>query len=234
MQITSVFLLTKQLIFTVRGKVMFSQACVKNSGGEGGRAWQGICMVGGVCVVGCSWQGACVVGACMAGACVVGGGMCGRGCVWQGVCVTGGVCGRGGGMRGRRDGHCSGRYASYWNAFLLHLGGHLQSSSGGWKRTHCVAQWIHFGRWPQPCREEAGSRCGSSAGDDNGGSRWQHCCCQRKQLVRFAKIIMLLRIFLQFWLSNFHRKKKLLKKSEIFTGWLRREGETIILQQVGY
>ena len=24
-----------------------------------------------------------------------------------------------GGMRGRRDGHCSGRYASYWNAFLL-------------------------------------------------------------------------------------------------------------------
>ena len=23
------------------------------------------------------------------------------------------------GVRGRRDGHCSGRYASYWNAFLL-------------------------------------------------------------------------------------------------------------------
>ena len=29
-----------------------------------------------------------------------------------GVCVTGGV-------HGRRDGHCSGWYASYWNAFLL-------------------------------------------------------------------------------------------------------------------
>ena len=28
------------------------------------------------------------------------------------------VCG-GGGVRGRRDGLCSGRYASYWNAFLL-------------------------------------------------------------------------------------------------------------------
>ena len=52
-----------------------------------------------------------------------------------GVCVAGGVHGRGmhgrgdvqgrqvhvwqGGMRGRRDGHCSRRYASYWNAFLL-------------------------------------------------------------------------------------------------------------------
>ena len=30
-----------------------------------------------------------------------------RGHVWQGD------------VRGRRDGHCSGRYASYWNAFLL-------------------------------------------------------------------------------------------------------------------
>ena len=47
------------------------------------------------------------------------GGMHGRGCawqghVWQGMCVVGrgGVC-------GRRDGHCSRQYASYWNAFLL-------------------------------------------------------------------------------------------------------------------
>ena len=126
-------------------------------------------MCGGVFVA-----GACVVEACMAGACVVGGH------VWQGVCVVGSVCGRGG-MRGRRDGHCSGRYASYWNAFLLHLGGHLQFSSGGWKRTHRVTQWIYFRRWPQPSGEEAGSRCGSSAGDDDGGSRWQHCYCQRKQ-----------------------------------------------------
>ena len=52
------------------------------------------------------------------------GGMHGRG-----VCMTGGVCSRGhvwhggvcvvGSMHGRRDGHCSGWYASYWNAFLL-------------------------------------------------------------------------------------------------------------------
>ena len=56
--------------------------------------------------------------------------------VWQGVYMVGGmhggwvcvVCGGGsmrdrgpcmaGGMGGRRDGHCSGRYASYWNALL--------------------------------------------------------------------------------------------------------------------
>ena len=31
----------------------------------------------------------------------------GRGCAWQG------------GVLGRRDGHCSGRYTSYWNAFLF-------------------------------------------------------------------------------------------------------------------
>ena len=41
------------------------------------------------------------------GACVAGGGGCMAG--------TGG----GGGMRARRDGHCSGRNTSNWNAFLL-------------------------------------------------------------------------------------------------------------------
>ena len=58
--------------------------------------------------------------------------MCDRGHAWQGDVRQGmctgdmhggdawqeGVC-MVGGMRGRRDGHCSGRYASYWNAFLL-------------------------------------------------------------------------------------------------------------------
>ena len=67
--------------------------------------------------------GMCGRGACMRGAWQGGhlwwGGMCGRG-----VCVAGGggMCGGGmhgkRGMRGRRDGHCSGRYASYRNAFL--------------------------------------------------------------------------------------------------------------------
>ena len=32
----------------------------------------------------------------------------------RGVCMAGG-----GGFRGRRDSHCSGQYASYWNAFLF-------------------------------------------------------------------------------------------------------------------
>ena len=69
--------------------------------------------------------GACVGG----GACVIGGGMRGRGHAWQGTCVAGGGghawlggrCAWRGGMRDRRDDHCSGRYASYWNAFLLYV-----------------------------------------------------------------------------------------------------------------
>ena len=63
-----------------------------------GHAWQ----------VGHAWQG----------------GVCGGGrMVWgmhgRGMCVAGGMHGRGGGVCGRRDGHCSGCYASYWNAFLF-------------------------------------------------------------------------------------------------------------------
>ena len=58
---------------------------------------------GGMHGKGHTWQAVCVVGACMAG------GMCGK---------EGGVHGKGN-MCGRRDGHCSGRYVSYWNAFLL-------------------------------------------------------------------------------------------------------------------
>ena len=30
-----------------------------------------------------------------------------------------GVCGEGGSVRGWRDGHCNGQYASYWNASLF-------------------------------------------------------------------------------------------------------------------
>ena len=46
--------------------------------------------------MGRAWLGACIAG----------------GDVWQRGCVARG-------MRGKRDGHCSGRYASYWNAFLF-------------------------------------------------------------------------------------------------------------------
>ena len=41
----------------------------------------------------------------------------GGGHAWQGeVCMVGGM----GGVHSRRGGHCSGRYASYWNAFFLY------------------------------------------------------------------------------------------------------------------
>ena len=61
-----------------------------------------------------AWQEARVGGNGSRG--VHGRGTHGRGHAWKG--------GKHGeeGMCGRRDGHCSGRYASYWNAFLfLHL-----------------------------------------------------------------------------------------------------------------
>ena len=91
---------------------MFSQACYIPSvgGGEKGHAWQerghdtwqrrDVCGEGGGHAW---WWGACVAAG------VHGRGMHGGGGhVWQ----------EGGGMHGRRHGHCSGRYASYWNAFL--------------------------------------------------------------------------------------------------------------------
>ena len=54
----------------------------------------------------------------MAGVCMQG--MHGRGHVWQGACMEGVYMAEaGGGMRGMRYDHCSGRYASYWNAFLF-------------------------------------------------------------------------------------------------------------------
>ena len=56
-------------------------------------------------------------------ACAGGGGVRGRGRAWQGkACMVWGMCGKGvsvGHMRGRSDSHCSGRHASYWNAFLF-------------------------------------------------------------------------------------------------------------------
>ena len=92
-------------VITIRnnsyGNVMYSQASVCPRWGWGGvvrvaksGAWRG-----GTCMV---KRGACKV--CMA--------------KWS-VHGQNSVCGgRGGGMRGRRVGHCSGQYASYWNVFL--------------------------------------------------------------------------------------------------------------------
>ena len=77
------------------------------------------------CVAGHVWHGACMAGG-MHGWGVSGGGIHGRGCVWQRVCIAGSMHGRGACMTGwervpcgRRDSHCSGQYASYWNAFLF-------------------------------------------------------------------------------------------------------------------
>ena len=131
--------------------VCLDGACMVAGGacmvGGGGHAWlwggmhgcQGVCMVAG----GCAWlQGA--MHGCR-GVCMVVGGMhgCG-GCAWlQGVCMVVGGCAwlRGAcvvaGGHARLRGACvvaggacighdeirsmSGRYASYWNAFLLSL-----------------------------------------------------------------------------------------------------------------
>ena len=92
-----------------------------------GHAWQreGACVVVGVCMAGGmhdrgrehvwrwghTWLGACIAGACVMGACMAGG-MCGRG-----ACVAGGMHSEG--YACRRDGHWSGQYTSYINAFLL-------------------------------------------------------------------------------------------------------------------
>ena len=112
------------------GKVIFSEAHVKNSvhGGAclaGGHAWQGD-MHGR----GHAWRVVCVAGG-MCGGCIVGG-MHGRGHAWQrgicvaGGCMAGGVHGRGHACHTHHPPHTMrygrsmrGRYASYWNAFLL-------------------------------------------------------------------------------------------------------------------
>ena len=76
----------------VWGKVIFSEASVKNSvhRGVGGGVWSGGCLLGGG--VGLVWG------------------------VWSWGCVPGPG---GGGWWRPPDGYCCGRYASYWNAFLF-------------------------------------------------------------------------------------------------------------------
>ena len=89
-----------------------------------GHAWQGVCMAGGMHGGGCAWQGACMAGEhAWQGACMAGGVCMAGGLVWQGACmVMVGVCVHGGGCMactyyGIQS--MSGRYASYWNAFLF-------------------------------------------------------------------------------------------------------------------
>ena len=95
------------------GQGNISEACVKNAVHSGECVWQGggvhgmgVCIVGDMRGRGCAWQGgACMVG----GACVTGGHVWQGGHAWQG------------GVRGRyyEIRSMSGRYATYWNAFLF-------------------------------------------------------------------------------------------------------------------
>ena len=102
---------------------MVERGCVAKGGMHGKGSVHG---KGGMCGEGAHMVWERVVGGCMAGGtCVEKGGVPGKGGVHgSGVCMSEGVHGRGrvwqGGMYGRRDGHCSRRYASYRNAFLLY------------------------------------------------------------------------------------------------------------------
>ena len=106
----------------VWGKVIFSEACISHLAKCGGDAWWG----GGMCGKG----GMHGRRACMArGACMVKGAMHGEGgaCGSRGAYISGGHAWQWrhawqmGGHAYKRDGHWSGRYASYWNAFLFSL-----------------------------------------------------------------------------------------------------------------
>ena len=89
------------------GKVIFSQASMILSTGRGGLLPGGCPVRGNVCLV---W-GVPAPG----GVCLLPGGACSGGWV-LGAWPWGGAW-----WRPSRDGYCCGRYASYWNAFLLIL-----------------------------------------------------------------------------------------------------------------
>ena len=112
----------------VRGKVIFSQACVKNSVH---RMLLGECLLGGVPARwGLLWgitgpggvhgpRGSAPGGAWSGGGLLLGG-LPGLGGSALGGCLVLGVPGSGGCLvETPPDGYCCGRYASYWNAFLL-------------------------------------------------------------------------------------------------------------------
>ena len=75
-------------------------------------------MAGGMCGMGVAYM---AEGACVAEGMYGKGGMCGGegACVSEGMHGSGHVWLTGASVHGRRDGYCSGRYAPYWNAFLL-------------------------------------------------------------------------------------------------------------------
>ena len=140
-----------------------------------GHAWQGACVAGamhgrGVCMVGGHvWQGGAWQG-CVHGRGHVwhawqggmhGGGHAGKGacmtsrCALQGACMAGG-CAWQGGMCGRRNGHCSGQYASYWNAFLFYIFWLFQTFNNFWSWMCLARDQCEAGlRQLIPCLETA-------------------------------------------------------------------------------
>ena len=91
----------------VWGKVIYLQVCVCSQGG----AWsQGGCLVWGVPGLGALVKGRL---------CLVWGGACSGGYQVGGGVPALGVSGLEGPGGNPPDGYCCGRYASYWNAFLL-------------------------------------------------------------------------------------------------------------------
>ena len=126
------------------GKVIFSQASVILSTGEGGVCSRGVPGLGGVCSWGGAWSRGCLLpGGCawswggtwwtplgwllLLGCLVWGGCLLLVGGVWSwgvsspsGCAWSRGVPGPGGCLvENPRDGYCCRRYASYWNAFLF-------------------------------------------------------------------------------------------------------------------
>ena len=93
----------------IAGGCMVEEVCM-----AGGHVWQGdmcgrgACMAGGMHGRGNVWQGACTAGACVAG-----------GHAWWGACMTGSVHDMHAPSRYYEIWSVSGRYASYWNAFLF-------------------------------------------------------------------------------------------------------------------
>ena len=85
-------------------------------------------------------QGNMFTGVCLStGGCLLRGGACSRGVpAWGGACSRG-VWSHGGGCSGgclveTPNGYCCGRYASYWNAFLLNLKPQLSRFNTKWLR----------------------------------------------------------------------------------------------------
>ena len=118
------------LSFTVRKRslrMLCFYRCVSVHRG-GGMHGRGVCVVGGWRAwQGCAWQGVCVVGGAWWGVCMVGACM---------VCVIRSM---------------NGRYASYWNAFLLGRRS-LISSRGFFKFTSRwpkLRKWDHHGLFEQ-------------------------------------------------------------------------------------